>query len=288
MFEKMNTLSAEPTTTSIIKRNWFSRDLNRSSEEITTFLVLLLLGGAVLFFNNFFGATDLMPATVQGVFTRGEYWRLWTALFAHADLGHLLSNLLLFVPLGYFLNGYFGSFLFPVLGFVLGGVGNYLTLKTMGSQGSLIGVSGVVFWMGAAWLTLYVLLETKESLRRRLGKALFIGAALFLPQSFEPNISYMCHLFGFISGFATALVYYFAQKKKFAKAEIRELVIEYPEAWELEAEQLFAVTPLEFKPAPLGLEPAPVAGETPQEPVKLEPFQASDSRCNPFHQACRT
>ncbi|RYZ76137.1 MAG: rhomboid family intramembrane serine protease, partial [Proteobacteria bacterium] len=215
-----------------LKENWFSKGVSKSAELITLLSLSAILLGSSLFFSNTFGAASLMPATVTGVFEHGEYWRLWTAIFAHADLGHLLSNMLLFVPFAYFLNGYFGSFLFPLLGFVTGGLANYLTLKTMGSGGSLIGASGVVFWMGASWLTLYVLVETKESFRRRLGKALAIGAALFLPQSFEPNISYACHFFGFGIGMLSAASFYYLNQAKFKAADIYETVVEEPESWE--------------------------------------------------------
>lgn len=217
-----------------LKENWFTKLPAKSAKLVTLLSLSALILGSLIFFTNAFGATALMPATVSGVMDHGEYWRLWTALFAHADLGHLLGNLLLFVPLAYFLNGYFGSFLFPVLGFVIGGLANYFTLKTMGQGGSLIGASGVVFWMGASWLTLYVLVETKESFRRRLGKALAIGAALFLPQSFEPNISYACHFFGFVLGIVTAAAFYLLNQRKFAAAEVYEVVREEPEDWEVQ------------------------------------------------------
>lgn len=228
--ETIETFQAAP----VVKKNWFSRELPATAETVTFLSVAAMLIGSMLFFNDYFDARSLMPSTVQGL-ARGEYWRLWTALFAHADLGHLLSNGLLFVPLAFFLNGYFGSWLFPVLGFVVGGIANFFTLKTMGAQGSLIGASGVVFWMGATWLTLYVGLETRESLRRRLGKALFIGAALFLPQGYEPQISYMCHLFGFILGVGTGVSYLLINRKKFAAAEVRELMIDEPADWEVAA-----------------------------------------------------
>jgi rhomboid protease GluP len=179
-----------------------------------------------MFWNNIAHAEWWMPASYEQVFTKHEYWRLWTSLFAHADGGHLVSNAILFIPLSFFLTGYFGPYFFPLAGLVIGGLINVAALMTMNPTTSLIGISGLVYWMGSVWLTLYLLIGTRESARRRLGKTLFIAAALFAPQTFEPNVSYIAHFMGFLFGIPSALLYYAANKQKFAQAEVYDYIFD--------------------------------------------------------------
>jgi rhomboid protease GluP len=210
----------------VLRQNWLTRKPSEAAEPTTAILGSLVATLTWIFWNDIAHADTWMPASADQVFAKHEYWRLWTSLFAHADGGHLLSNAILFVPLSFFLTGYFGPLFFPLAGFVLGGLINVAALSTMAPKTSLIGISGLVYWMGAAWLTLYFLIGTKESLRRRLGKALFIGAALFAPQTFEPNVSYVAHFFGFLFGIPSAFAYYYANKRKFLKAEVYDYVFE--------------------------------------------------------------
>lgn len=119
------------------------------------------------------GGADLwMPASPEKVFNDGEIWRAWTTVFAHADLEHLLSNVFLFFILGIFLTSYFGKALIPITAFLFGGITNLIVLKTMPLQNTLIGASGVVFWMGGAWLTLFFLIDRRRSLIQRALRAL--------------------------------------------------------------------------------------------------------------------
>src|SRR5690606_26204612 len=108
----------------------------------------------------------------------GEYWKLWTTLFVHADIGHALSNAFLFFILGFFLYGYYGIRVFPLAALFWGGITNLFVLLQYESDIHLIGASGVVYWMGGFWLTLYFLLNRKLSLFPRALRTIGVGLIL--------------------------------------------------------------------------------------------------------------
>lgn len=174
------------------------------------------------------GGADLwMPASPEKVFNAGEIWRAWTTVFAHADLEHLLSNVFLFFILGIFLTSYFGKALIPITAFLFGGITNLIVLKAMPLQNTLIGASGVVFWMGGAWLTLFFLIDRRRSLIQRALRAIGVAILLFVPsEAFDPNISYKAHLLGFFLGVTWAVPYYLVNKSKFLRAEISEWIVD--------------------------------------------------------------
>ena len=118
------------TKTRVIE-NWLTRKPNESAFNMTSLMTLLLLTSGSVFLAGFFNTLDWMPASAQTVFADHQYWRPWTALFAHGDLGHLMNNALMFLPLTYLLTSYFGFFLIPFLGIALGGVINLHVLKKM-------------------------------------------------------------------------------------------------------------------------------------------------------------
>lgn len=213
--------------TKVLRQNWLTRKPAREAETLTAAIASVVAVMTWMFWNDVFHASQWISASGAQVFEQHEYWRLWTSLFAHADAGHIVSNAILFIPLSFFLTGYFGPYFFPLFGFFVGGLVNVAALMTMTPHSSIIGISGLVYWMGAAWLTLYLLIGRRESLRRRGGKALFIAAALFAPQTFEPNVSYIAHFFGFLFGVPSALAYYWVHKEKFSQAEVYELTIDH-------------------------------------------------------------
>jgi rhomboid protease GluP len=163
-----------------------------------------------------------MPASQDLVFKKHEYWRLWTTLLAHGDLEHLGNNLMLFLPFSFFLSGYFGLIFFPLIGFYLGGIINGLVLLTMPEETMLIGISGVVYWMGAAWITLTMLIDRRENLSRRLLRALGVSMLLFLPTTYQTNVSYLSHGVGFLLGIISGFILYQLRKSQYENAVVLE------------------------------------------------------------------
>lgn len=215
----------------VIKSTWLSRKPSRRSFQLMLVLSLLITVLAQMNWFDLLGANSWMPASPEKVFKNGHLWKAWTTVFAHADLEHLLSNLFLFSILGLFLTSYFGRVLIPLTAFFFGGITNLIVLSAMPSQSHLIGASGVVFWMGGAWLTLFFLLDRRRTITQRALRSIGVAILLFVPsEAFDPNISYKAHLVGFFLGVLWAVPYYLVNKKKFRRAEISEWVVEEDEA----------------------------------------------------------
>lgn len=216
-----------PQIYTVVRRTWLSRRPNPAAAAVAASALFLLVLACAAQWNNFFGLAEMWPATRAEVFSKNEFWRLWTTLFTHADLGHLAANSLLFYILGYFLYGYFGGAVFPFAALVMGGLTNMISLYFYPPDVRLIGASGVVSWMGGAWLVLYFMLNTELSKTARALRALGVALLLFAPsEAFDPKISYRTHLIGFVLGVACGAIYYLWRKRDFDAAEWRETMID--------------------------------------------------------------
>jgi rhomboid protease GluP len=110
----------------------------------------------------------------------------------------------------------------------MGGIVNLIVLNTMPEHATLVGVSGVVNWMGGAWLALAWLIDRRESKIRRFGKIIAVTIVLFIPDSFKPQISYLSHFLGYFIGMLSSVIFYYFFKSKFIKEEINATSIELP------------------------------------------------------------
>jgi membrane associated rhomboid family serine protease len=142
----------------------------------------------------------------ESIFVRHEYWRLLSALFAHSDIGHLLSNAPLFLIFGWFLRAFFGLRVFPAATLAIGALSNLATVYYYEPQVHLLGASGMLYGMVALWLVLYVRFETQHSVPMRIFRAMAVSLLMLFPTTFQPTTSYMAHA----AGFAIGLVFGYA------------------------------------------------------------------------------
>lgn len=221
-----------------LKETWFSRKAPPQAKLQTLLLITILFVGAMFYIGNYVNSQEWMAASYESVFVGGDYWRLWTTLIAHGDFGHILGNLFMFTPFCYFLVAHFSFWVFPLVAFVLGGVINAIVLHTMPEHVDLVGVSGVVYWMGAFWVTLSFFIERKDSAKRRFIKVVGVSLILFFPVSLRENVSYLSHFVGFVLGIVSGFIVYFINRRKYRAAERWESHVEWdeepPSGWNFE------------------------------------------------------
>lgn len=219
-----------PNVITRMRANWLSKQIHPSAAIVAAIASLFIAFITILEWNNNFGLSGYMETSRQLVYGKGEIWRLWTAAVIHSDLRHLLSNLFMFFILGWFLFGYFGALIFPLSAFVAGGVLNALILLTYDPYVTLIGASGIVFYLGGVWLVLYFFIQRQKTLFQRILRSGGVGLALFMPsEAFDPSISYRTHFLGLFVGALVGTLYFAINKNKFRAAEVREYIVEAAE-----------------------------------------------------------
>lgn len=168
-------------------------------------------------------AAALMPTVYSQVFAHGQIWRVFTAIFVHADLEHFLSNMYMLWIFSFITVGYFGLKIFPYISLVLAGVVNALTILTYSPTVELIGASGLVYILGGFWLTMYFFIQRQYTITNRLIRVLGISFVIFFPTSFVPTTSYTAHAIGFLAGVIMAGIYFVQNKKNIREREVYKI-----------------------------------------------------------------
>jgi rhomboid protease GluP len=210
-----------------IKETFLSRKPAEGSGMVAALSFLVLMGFSCLFWSDYAGWAQQLSASPEQVFKQGQYWRLATSIFIHADLQHLLSNAVGVVGLSYLLYGYFGFKVHPCMTLLFGAAVTLISLATYPANTNLLGASGVVYYMAAFWLTLYVGLERRFSVGKRFLRATGFLLIVLIPTGFSPGISYRTHAIGLGVGVVVAAVYFFFNRDRFRRAE--EIEIEWEE-----------------------------------------------------------
>ncbi len=124
----------------------------------------------------------------------GEVYRLFTAIFLHADLLHLFNNMIFLFLFGIGIESNYRRIEYIVIYFMSGFIGNLFSLFLLPLNVISLGASGCVFGLIGAAIMSYVRYDKS---------AILFGAIyliFFLFQSIGPEINIWAHLFGGLFG----------------------------------------------------------------------------------------
>ena len=144
------------------------------------------------------------------VISKGEFWRLFTALFLHYSLLHLVFNLFALYVLGPSLERTIGVVRFAAC-YLIAGVGStggvvLLTLLKIVRPAELVGASGCVMGIVGAWAGFLVRHRHVWQAKQRLLNILLIIVIQVLFDISTPEVSTSAHLCGLVTGFVIGLV----------------------------------------------------------------------------------
>ena len=203
--------------------------LKNSSEYAPTY-VLIAANVAIYAFTSYlsgnaFEMSDsvlMHYGQINSLVFSGEVWRLFTAMFVHANIAHIAGNMLVLFIFGLRAEKMFDLKEYLAVYFVSGLAGGLLTLvPLLGPDMLSVGASGAIFGLIGA-VTVYA--------RRSIGQSI-ISALVFVFLLFAinlgQNVNYLAHLGGLGAGLL--LGYLLATTRKTHQAVTYEF--KYPSSY---------------------------------------------------------
>ena len=143
------------------------------------------------------------------VINKGEFWRLFTALFLHYSLLHLIFNLFALYVLGPPLERTIGAWRFAAC-YLFAGIGStvgvvLLTLFKIVHPAEVVGASGCIMGIVGAWAGFLLRHRHVWQAKQRLLNILLIIVIQIVFDISTPEVSTSAHLCGLVTGFLIGL-----------------------------------------------------------------------------------
>ncbi|WP_323704752.1 rhomboid family intramembrane serine protease [Mammaliicoccus sp. Dog046] len=144
----------------------------------------------------------------------GEWYRLLTSMFLHADFTHLMMNMFSLIIFGKLIEGALGSIkMFSI--YMISGLFAGLLSLSIDTVSISIGASGAIFGLIGAFI---VFLFTRKHTNKQFVLQTFIGILIIsLLALFMNNVNHFAHLGGFISGAFIMYIIHLWMNQKQAK-----------------------------------------------------------------------
>ena len=131
-----------------------------------------------------------------------ELWRLFTSMFLHSDILHLISNMIGLLLFGTFIENFGSKKAYIIIYFVSGIMGNIMSLFLLPPYIISLGASGAIYGLIGATVLLIILERNAAQLLLT-----FVYLIYFIITSFSPQINYASHIFGLITGFLLGYIF---------------------------------------------------------------------------------
>lgn len=165
--------------------------------------VLIVLNLVVFMYMFMYGKYD----SVVGAFANNsllvtknfEYYRLLTSMFLHADVMHILLNMIALFQIGPVVERYYGKWKFLLIYFVSGILGSLFSCVFMDAGAFSLGASGAIFGLLGSifYFTYYYRATLNGILRSSIVPVILINLFLGI---IIPGISVSAHIGGLLGG----------------------------------------------------------------------------------------
>lgn len=140
----------------------------------------------------------------------GEYYRLFTAVFLHADIRHLTNNMIMLALVGAIVENYTGHAFYFFMYILAGLFGNLISMAyeirnnlrwvSVGASGAIMSLVGfVVVWI---IVNRQSFVRNRNMMFRLLLLSIFVLQACF----FQEGANTAAHLGGFLTGFVLGII----------------------------------------------------------------------------------
>ena len=189
----------------------------RQKPEALCTTVIIVINVAVFLILSLFGDTEDAVFMFQHgamyepmVTQQHEFYRIFTSMFLHFGITHLLNNMVLLGALGWNLELEIGKMRFLIIYLVSGIGGNLLSLYfgiSAETYAVSAGASGAIFGLMGALL--YVVIANRGRLGRLSGRGMLFMVILSLYFGFTSSgVDNWAHIGGLITGFVMAVILY--------------------------------------------------------------------------------
>ena len=189
-------------------------------EPITVLFILLNI--LILLVVDFTGGSENTAHMIECgaaypplILENGEIYRLFTCMFLHFGIEHLLNNMLVLFVLGSRLEQVIGKIKFLLIYLIGGVLGNVISLLIeLRTQDFAVsaGASGAVFAVMGAMI--YIVIRNKGWLGDLSMRQILVMAAFSLYFGFaSTGVDNTAHVGGMVSGFFLAVIFYHPGRK---------------------------------------------------------------------------
>lgn len=190
-------------------RLWKEKITTTGLIAINIFLfVICLFSGELLYSEGAFSLRYLLQGR--------EWWRLVTSMFLHADVDHLVGNMLMLYLAGELVERYVGKRKFVILYFFSGAAGSlfYALYEYLaGDYADSIGASGAVFGVVGA-LFIIVACHRGRYGSITMGRMIFMLLYMIYMGFQTSNVNNAAHIGGLFGGILLTGIYVLAERKK--------------------------------------------------------------------------
>ncbi len=186
--------------------------------------IFLIIANVIVFLSlSFVGVTEDAEFMlkhgamyVPNMIVNEEYYRLFTSMFLHFDLDHLINNMVMLAVIGGNLEKEIGKIKYLIIYFASGLLGNVLSAygeMMIGDFAVSAGASGAVF--GIVGALLYVAFRNKGQIGDISGRGLVFIIGLSLYYGFtNGGVDNLAHIGGLIAGFILSVLLYRKRNRK--------------------------------------------------------------------------
>ena len=189
----------------------------RQKPEAVCTTIIVVINVAVFFILSLFGDTEDAAFMLQHgamyepmVTQQHEFYRIFTSMFLHFGITHLLNNMVLLGALGWNMELEIGKIRFLIIYLVSGIGGNLLSLYfgiSAETYAVSAGASGAIFGLMGALL--YVVIANRGRLGRLSGKGMLFMVILSLYFGLTSSgVDNWAHIGGLVTGFVMAVILY--------------------------------------------------------------------------------